>query len=59
MPQMTPYGSKHIGERRLVLSIPRGLLEGNIPCGMEAVAKQRDKTVESKETRRHPLDRLV
>ncbi len=59
MPQMPPYGSKHIGERGLVLSIPGGLLEGNIPCGMEAVAKQRDKTGESKEARRHSLDRLV
>ncbi len=42
-----------------MLSIPRCVVEWNIPCRMEALPKQRDQAVESKEARRHPLDRQV
>src|SRR5512135_1487117 len=56
---MTPYGSKHIDEGRLTFSIPRCLLEWNIPSRMETLPKQSDQAVEPKEARCHPLDRQV
>jgi hypothetical protein len=42
-----------------MLSIPRCLLEWNIPSRMEALPKQRDQAGESKEARGHPLGREV
>src|SRR2546421_1140826 len=56
MPQMTSHGSQHIDEGRLMLSVPRCLLEWNISPRMEALPKQRDQAVESKEARCHPLN---
>ncbi|WP_052568957.1 hypothetical protein [Ktedonobacter racemifer] len=59
MPQVTPYSSKHISERRLTLSIPRWLLEWNVPSRMQALPKQRYQAVKPKEARCHPLNRKV